>query len=70
MNLAWSGQTDNSRLVLIKRAQAYHTDRVHMQTIYRRRSELDDKLINEVIELAISPYLRVRRYVTQMIGER
>ncbi|KAF9056661.1 hypothetical protein BJ165DRAFT_1362353 [Panaeolus papilionaceus] len=54
-------QRPNSRLVFVKRAQVYHSSRVYMHTLYRRRSETDDKLLTELTELALSPYTRVRR---------
>jgi proteasome activator subunit 4 len=55
-------QKDNSRLVLLKRAQVYHSARLYLNSLYRRRSELDDKLLKELVELSLSPYTRVRRY--------
>ncbi|KAF9459432.1 hypothetical protein BDZ94DRAFT_1312356 [Collybia nuda] len=61
LNRAWPKQRDNSRLVFVKRAQVYHSGRVYMHALYRRRSALDDKLIGELVELSLSPYTRVRR---------
>jgi proteasome activator subunit 4 len=57
----WTKQKDNSRLVFVKRAQVYHSGRVYMHALYRRRSALDDGLLAELVELSISPYTRVRR---------
>lgn len=54
-------QKDNSRLVLLKRAQVYHSGRVYMNALYRRRSALHDELLHELVELSLSPYTRVRR---------
>lgn len=34
-----------------------------MHALYRRRSVLDNQLINDVVELSLSPYTRVRRCV-------
>ncbi|THV06075.1 hypothetical protein K435DRAFT_712109 [Dendrothele bispora CBS 962.96] len=62
MNRVWPKQTENSRLAFVKRAQMYHSGRVYMHSLYRRRSALDDLLIGELVELALSPYTRVRRH--------
>lgn len=62
LNRSWMRQKDNSRLVLLKRAQVYHSARLYLNSLYRRRSELDDKLLKELVELSLSPYTRVRRY--------
>ena len=56
-------QKDNSRLVFLKRAQVYHSGRLYLNSLYRQRSELDDNLLNELVELSLSQYTRVRRYV-------
>lgn len=56
-------QKDNSRLVFLKRAQVYHSGRLYLNSLYRQRSELDDNLLNELVELSLSHYTRVRRYV-------
>ncbi|EIN13635.1 hypothetical protein PUNSTDRAFT_94829 [Punctularia strigosozonata HHB-11173 SS5] len=61
LNRAWPRQKENSRLVFIKRAQVYHSGRVYMHALYRRRSELDDHLLLDLTELSLSPYTRVRR---------
>ncbi|KAF8213422.1 hypothetical protein K438DRAFT_1750713 [Mycena galopus ATCC 62051] len=60
-NRVWSQQKDNSRLVLIKRAQVFHCNRLYMHGLYRQRSALDDKLLDELIELSLSPYTRIRK---------
>ncbi|KAJ6574754.1 hypothetical protein B0H19DRAFT_932973 [Mycena capillaripes] len=60
-NRIWSQQKDNSRLVFIKRAQVFHCNRLYMHGLYRRRSALDDKLLNELVELSLSPYTRIRK---------
>jgi proteasome activator subunit 4 len=59
----WSDQKQNTRLVFVKRAQVYHSGRVYMHALYRRRSALDDQLLDNLVELCLSPYTRVRRYV-------
>ncbi|KAJ7785950.1 hypothetical protein B0H16DRAFT_1488659 [Mycena metata] len=60
-NRIWSRQKDNSRLVFIKRAQMFHCNRLYMHGLYRHRSALDDRLIQELVELSLSPYTRIRR---------
>ncbi|KAG8722752.1 hypothetical protein FRC08_010362 [Ceratobasidium sp. 394] len=49
------------RLVWIKRAQAYHALRCHFSSMYRRRSELDDNIINDLFDFSVSAYTRIRR---------
>jgi hypothetical protein len=63
MNRIWSKQKENTRLVVVKRAQVYHSGRIYMHALYRRRSALDDELLADLVELCLSPYTRVRRYV-------
>jgi hypothetical protein len=55
-------QKENARLVFVKRAQLYHASRLYLNSLYRRRSALDDELIRDLVELSLSPYTRVRRY--------
>jgi len=57
----WPRQQEHSRLVLLKRAEAYHTTRLYMHGTYRRRSALDDQLLLDLMELSLSPYTRIRR---------
>jgi proteasome activator subunit 4 len=61
LNRSWSKQKDNSRLIFVKRAHVYHSGRVYMHALYRRRSQLDDRLLDELVELSLSQYTRVRR---------
>ncbi|KAG8737973.1 hypothetical protein FRC10_007440 [Ceratobasidium sp. 414] len=49
------------RLVWIKRAQSYHALRCHFSSMYRRRSELDDNIINDLFDFSVSAYTRIRR---------
>lgn len=57
-------QKDNTRVVWAKRAQLYHSSRLYMHALYRRRSGLDDRLLkDDLAALCLSPYTRVRRYV-------
>ncbi|KAF8971500.1 armadillo-type protein [Flammula alnicola] len=61
LNRSWLRQKDNSRLVFVKRAHVYHSGRVYMHALYRRRSALDDKMLDELVELSLSQYTRIRR---------
>lgn len=60
-NRYWPRQRENSRLVFLKRAHVYHIGRLYMHALYRRRSTLDDQILNELVELSLSPYARIRR---------
>lgn len=46
----------------MKRAQLYHSTRVYLNAMFRRRDALDDELLLDLVELSLSPYTRVRRY--------
>ncbi|KAH7915111.1 armadillo-type protein [Hygrophoropsis aurantiaca] len=62
-------QRDNSRVIWVKRAQIYHSGRLYMHALYRRRSELDDKLLrDDLAELCLSPYTRVRRQAQAVLS--
>jgi hypothetical protein len=61
LNRAWPKQKTNSRIIFVKRAQVYHSGRMYMNTLYRRRSELDDNIINNLADFAVSTYTRIRR---------
>ncbi|KAI0067754.1 hypothetical protein BV25DRAFT_1834775 [Artomyces pyxidatus] len=67
LNRAWPKQKEKSRLVYMKRAQVYHSGRVYMHALYRRRSELDDHLLVDLLELSLSPYTRVRRHAQSVL---
>lgn len=58
----WSKQRATPRMVLIRRAHAYHGGRVYMHALYRRRSQVDDDLLRDLIEMSLSPYTRLRRH--------
>ena len=60
-NRYWPRQRENSSLVFSKRAHVYHSGRLYMHALYRRRSALDDQILNELVELSLSPYVRIRR---------
>lgn len=64
---SWSRQKKFSRLVFVKRARVYHSGRVYMHSLYRRRSELDDRLLAELAELSLSFYTRIRRLVIPLM---
>lgn len=60
-NRTWPRQKENSRLVFLKRAQVYHTARLSLHGINRRRTDFDVLLFNDLINLSLSPYTRLRR---------
>jgi proteasome activator subunit 4 len=55
-------------VIFVKRAQVYHAGRVYLNTLYRRRSALDDALLRSLAELSLSPYTRIRRFVTAWVS--
>ncbi|KAH8100456.1 ARM repeat-containing protein [Cristinia sonorae] len=63
----WPRQKDNTRAVFLKRAQVYHSGRVYLDALYRRRSEFDDLMLEDLIELSLSPYTRVRRHAQAVL---
>ncbi|KAH7883839.1 hypothetical protein F5I97DRAFT_1969128 [Phlebopus sp. FC_14] len=61
-------QKDNTRIVWVKRAQLYHSGRLYMHALYRRRSALDDQLLKDgLAEFCLSPYTRVRRHAQNVL---
>ncbi|KAF8559342.1 hypothetical protein OG21DRAFT_1402974 [Imleria badia] len=61
-------QKDNARVVWVKRAQLYHSSRLYIYALYRRRSELDDRLLkDDLAALCLSPYTRVRRLAQNVL---
>ncbi|CAL1696390.1 unnamed protein product [Somion occarium] len=64
----WPRQKENSRAVILKRAQLYHSGRVYLESLYRRRSELDDQLLEDLTSLSLSPYTRVRRHAQAVLN--
>ncbi|KPV77183.1 uncharacterized protein RHOBADRAFT_25084 [Rhodotorula graminis WP1] len=49
------------RFVWVRRAGLYHASRLRLNSLYRRRTKLDDLLIHDMCELSLSVYLQVRR---------
>ncbi|TFK89763.1 ARM repeat-containing protein [Polyporus arcularius HHB13444] len=66
-NRVWPKQKENSRSVFLKRAQVYNAGRLYMHALYRRRDALDDQLLEDLIELSLSPYTRVRRHAQAIL---
>lgn len=60
-------QKERSRMTILKRAHLYHYSRMYLNTMYRQRSPLDDKLIHDLVELSLSPYTRLRRYCQSIV---
>ncbi|KAH9853059.1 ARM repeat-containing protein [Lenzites betulinus] len=66
-NRIWPKQRENSRIVFLKRAQVYNAGRLYMHALYRRREALDDQLLEDLIEMSLSPYTRVRRHAQAVL---
>ncbi|KAL7285729.1 hypothetical protein ACG7TL_000834 [Trametes sanguinea] len=66
-NRVWPKQKENSRVVFLKRAQVYNAGRLYMHALYRRRDALDDQLLEDLIEMSLSPYTRVRRHAQAVL---
>lgn len=54
-------------MTILKRAHLYHQSRMYLNTMYRQRSALDDKLIHDLVELSLSQYTRLRRYCQSIV---
>lgn len=54
-------------MTMLKRAHLYHYNRMYLNAMYRDRSPLDDKLIQDLVELSLSPYTRLRRYCQSVV---
>lgn len=68
VNRVSARQKENSRVTWVKRAQVYHCGRLYIHALYRRRSSLDDTLLKEdLAELCLSPYTRVRRLAQSVL---
>ncbi|TCD70651.1 hypothetical protein EIP91_002372 [Steccherinum ochraceum] len=63
----WPRQKANHRAVYLRRAQVYHSGRVYLDSLYRRRSAFDDLMLEDLIELSVSPYTRVRRHAQAVL---
>ncbi|OCH96671.1 ARM repeat-containing protein [Obba rivulosa] len=63
----WPKQKEHDRIVFIRRAQAYLCGRIYMHALYRRRSQLDDDLLQDLIGMSLSPYTRVRRHAQAIL---
>ncbi|KAI0823074.1 ARM repeat-containing protein [Trametes gibbosa] len=66
-NRIWPKQRENSRIVFLKRAHVYNAGRLYMHALYRRREALDDQLLEDLIEMSLSPYTRVRRHAQAVL---
>ncbi len=53
--------------MFLKRAQVYNAGRLYMHALYRRRDALDDQLLEDLIEMSLSQYTRVRRHAQAVL---
>lgn len=60
-------QKERSRMTVFKRAHLYHNNRLYLNAMYRERSPLDDELIQDLVELSLSQYTRLRRYCQSVV---
>lgn len=54
-------QKEWPRMVFVRRAAYLHATRLHLNTFNRQRSQLDDLLLDDVLELSLSSYTAVRK---------
>lgn len=54
-------QREFPRFVWVRRASLYQASRLRLNSFYRKRSKLDDLLIQDLCDLSLSVYLQVRR---------
>lgn len=54
-------QKEWPRLVYVRRAAYLQATRMHLNTFHRKRSKLDDLLLDDVLELSLSQYTAVRK---------
>lgn len=52
---------------ILRRAHLYHHSRMYLNAMYRERTPLDDKLIQDLTELSLSQYTRLRRYCQSVV---
>ncbi|KZT61232.1 hypothetical protein CALCODRAFT_447468 [Calocera cornea HHB12733] len=57
----WPRQKAFPRHIWVRRAYLHVLARKYQHSLYRRRSELDDRLISVIVEFSLSPYTRVRK---------
>ena len=60
-------QKGRSRMTMLKWAHLYHYSRMYLNAMYRERSSLDDKLIQDLVELSLSQYTRLRGYCQAIV---
>jgi proteasome activator subunit 4 len=60
-------QKERSRMTILKRAHLYHCNRMYLNAMYRERSPLDDKLIQDLVQLSLFQYTRLRRYCQSVV---
>ena len=54
-------------MTMVKRAHLYHSSRMYLNAMYRERSPLDDKMIQDLVELSLSQYSRLRRHCQSVV---
>ncbi|WVR08974.1 hypothetical protein IAU60_006033 [Kwoniella sp. DSM 27419] len=57
----YESQRKHHRTIFLAAASVHHQNRLTTLAYYRHRSELDDKLIVNMLDFCLSPFVRVRR---------
>ncbi len=57
----YESQNKHHRSIFLAAASLHHQNRLMTIAYYRKRSALDDKLIVDILDFCLSPFLRVRR---------
>lgn len=57
----YEGQRKHHRSIFMAAASVHHQNRLTTLAYYRTRSELDDKLITNLLDFTLSPFTRIRR---------
>jgi proteasome activator subunit 4 len=57
----YEGQRKYHRTIFMAAASVHHQNRLTTLAYYRVRSELDDKLISNMLDFCLSPFTRIRR---------
>jgi len=57
----YEGQRKHHRSIFMAAASVHHQNRLTTLAYYRVRSQLDDKLIGNMIDFTLSPFTRIRR---------
>ena len=60
-------QKERFRMAVVERAHLYHYSRMYLNSMYRERSPLNDKMIQDLVQLSLSQYTKLRRYCQSVV---